>query len=83
VAAARLGGSREQPLVTGLLLELGAVLFGQGLAEAGVLVVHAVLPFWVSRPGHLVARHGPAGLPGHGCPTGGLNCIGRVGGGAG
>jgi hypothetical protein len=48
VAAARLGGGREQPLVAGLLLELGAVLVGQGLAEVGVLVVHVVWLPWVS-----------------------------------
>jgi hypothetical protein len=29
--------------VGGLVLELGAALVGQGLAEVGVLVVHAVL----------------------------------------
>jgi hypothetical protein len=42
VAAARLGDGRERSLVGGLLLELDAVLVGQGLAEVGVLVVHVV-----------------------------------------
>jgi hypothetical protein len=54
----------------GLLVAFGDVLLGQRLTETGVLVVHAVLPFWILRPGHSVARHGPAGLLGHGVPDG-------------
>ena len=33
----------ERPAVGDLVLELSAVLVGQGLAELGVLVVHAVV----------------------------------------
>jgi hypothetical protein len=47
VAVARLAGDGERPLVGGPLTELGAVLVGQGLAEVGVLVVHAVRSLWV------------------------------------
>jgi hypothetical protein len=41
------GWAGGQPRLGGLLLELGAVLVGQGLAEVGVLVVHVVWLPWV------------------------------------
>ena len=72
----------------GLVLELGAVLVGQGLAEVGVLVVHAGALLWASwsgsvrRPGHQAG--GPYWATGVApTPTRRAACIGAVGGGAG
>jgi hypothetical protein len=55
-----------QSRLGGLLVTFADALLGQGLTEAGVLVVHAVLPSGYRGLAFRLVRHGPAGLLGRG-----------------